>query len=381
MRVIHGINEEYEWRVLFGIILTIFIVTSVILIITPVLQSTKNILLFETAKRGAHYAEEIGRMNARALESKNLDQVNTEFLNQEDGVQSYQLFDLKGRIVRPLEKLNDYISEPFSVQVKEWAVQTQDDDGSKVYKKLLSGDEIGIGKKIMAYNAKIGVFEAVGIIAIRFSPKSLAVEATKSQKAYLESIVTALLVAIVFFAIVYYMTIRPLEELKFQIEDALRGRRRNLNSRYLMSELDGLRDSINSILQRNRELQNEDVDEFGEAEPDEKYVAILKEFLSGTSGAAFVLDSDKNLKYINPEGEDLTGIRESSASDLSLLDVAREKGFAATCIELCDASANNNGYLQEGQYELQGIDYKVCVTALIGNDNFAKAFFITFLKE
>ncbi|MBT7608753.1 MAG: FHA domain-containing protein [Bacteriovoracaceae bacterium] len=381
MRIVHGINEEYEWRILFGIILTVFIITSVILIITPVLQSTKNILLYETAKRGAHYAEEIGRMNARALESKNLDQVNTEFLNQEDGVQTYQLFDLEGRIVRPLEKLNDYISEPLSVQVREWALKTSDDNGKKVYKKILSGDEIGIGKKIMAYNAKIGVFEAVGIIAIRFAPKSLAVEATKSQKAYLESIVTSMLVAIIFFGIVYYMTVRPLEELKFQIEDALRGRRRNLKSRYLMSELDGLRDSINSILQRNRELQNEEVDEFGEAESDEKYVSLLKEFMAGSGTATMVLNSEKNLKYINLEGEDLTGIRESAASDMSLLDVSREKGFGATCIELCDGSASNSGYLQEGRYELQGIDYKICVTALMGVDNFAKAFYITFIKD
>lgn len=381
MKIIHGINEEYEWRVLFGIILTVFIFTSVILVISPVLQSTKQILLYETAKRGAHYAEEIGRMNSRALEAKNLDQVNTEFLNTEDGVQSYQLFDLEGRIVRPLEKLNDYISEPFAVQVREWALKTRDDGGNKVYKTILGGDEIGIGKKIMAYNAKIGIFEPVGIIAIRFSPKSLAVEATKSQKAYLESIVTALLVAIIFYGVVYFMTIRPLEEMKFQIEDALRGKRRNLQSRYLMEELDGLRDSINSVLQRNRELANEETDEFGEAESDEKYVGILKEFMAGSGVPTMVLNSEKNLKYINIEAEDLTGIRESAASDMSLLDVSREKGFAATLIELCDNSANNSGYLQDGQYELQGMDYRINVTALLGNDNFAKAFYITFVKE
>ena len=156
MRLVHGINEEYEWKILFAILLTIFIFTSVILIIGPILQSTKSILLLETAKRGAHYAEEIGRMNARALEARNLDQVNTEFLNSESGVQSYQLFDLEGRIVRPLEKLNDYISDPFSVQVREWASKSKNDGGNKVYKILLGGDEIGIGKKIMAYNAKIG---------------------------------------------------------------------------------------------------------------------------------------------------------------------------------------------------------------------------------
>ena len=381
MNVIHGINEEYEWKYLLGIVLTVFVFVVVTLIIYPVLQSTKQILLFETAKRGAHYAEEISRMNSRALESKNLDQVNTQFLNSEDGVQQYELFDLEGRIVRPMEKLNDYISDPFSVQVREWAMATKDDDGNKVYKKLLGGDEIGIGKKIMAYNARLGIMEPVGIISIRFTPKSLAVEATKSQKAYLESIVTALLAAIVFFGVVYYMTLRPLEEMKYQIEEALRGKRRNLESRYLMGELSPLRNSINSVLQRIRELQNEDHDEFGEAESDEGYVQTLKEFLRGAGVAAMVLDSEKNLKAINLEAEDLTSIRESAAVDMSLLDVSREKGFAATVIELCDNSANSAGTCEEGSYELQGIDNKVCVTSLMGKDNFAKAFFVTFIKE
>ncbi len=381
MNVIHGINEEYEWKYLLGIVLTVFVFVVVTLIIYPVLQSTKQILLFETAKRGAHYAEEISRMNSRALETKNLDQVNTQFLNSEDGVQQYELFDLEGRIVRPMEKLNDYISDPFSVQVREWAMATKDDDGNKVYKKLLGGDEIGIGKKIMAYNARLGIMEPVGIISIRFTPKSLAVEATKSQKAYLESIVTALLAAIVFFGVVYYMTLRPLEEMKYQIEEALRGKRRNLESRYLMGELSPLRNSINSVLQRIRELQNEDSDEFGEAESDEGYVQTLKEFLRGSGVAAMVLDSEKNLKAINMEAEDLTSIRESAALDMSLLDVSREKGFAATVIELCDNSANAAGTCEEGSYELQGIDHKVCVTSLMGRDNFAKAFFVTFIKE
>lgn len=148
-----------------------------------------------------------------------------------------------------------------------------------------------------------------------------------------------------------------------------------------MGELSPLRNSVNSVLQRIRELQNEDNDDFGEAESDEGYVSTLREFMLGAGVPIMILNSEKNLKGINVEAEDVTSIRESAALDMSLLDVSREKGFAATIIELCDNSANNGGTMQEGGYELQGIDYKICVTSLLGRDNFAKAFYVTFLKE
>lgn len=379
MPVFHGVNEEYEWRVLFGILLAILSVITITLTIFPVIQSSKRTLLLETAERGAHYAEEIARTNARALESKNLDQLNTAFMNNIKDVTSYDLFELDGRIVRPLVRMNSYITDTHSIKVKEWAQKTRTEEN--IYKKRLDGGEIGIGKKIMAFNPKTGQTEPVGVIAIRFSPKSLAVESQESTKAYLEALMTSFLVAIVFFSIVYYLTIKPIEEMKYQIEEALRGKRRNLDSRFLFSEMNTLRSSVNSILQRIRELQSEEVDsEFAEMEGDESYVSTLKEFMMGSGVAVLILDSEKNVQAINNEAEDITGIRESSAQGMNISDVSREKGFAGTVIELCDNSANNGGTNQEGEYDLQGNAHAIHVASLLGKDNFAKAYYITFVR-
>ncbi|MFG1516204.1 hypothetical protein ABMA71_16445, partial [Halobacteriovorax sp. ZH3_bin.1] len=179
-----------------------------------------------------------------------------------------------------------------------------------------------------------------------------------------------------------YMTIRHLDEMKFQIEEALRGNRKSVDSEYLWSEIDPLRSSINSMIQRIRELQKTDDEmSFDEMESDESYVSSLYEFMQGAQGAVLVLDSQKNLSHINTLAEDITAIRGSSSEGMSLLDVAREKGFAATIIELCDASADNGGTSQKGEYELSGHFYNIFVTSLIGRDNFAKAFYVTLIKE
>lgn len=379
MPIIHGINQEYEWRVLLAIVLALFVVINVSLTIVPILQDSKKILLYEIKKRGAHYADEISRMNASALEKKRINQINTEFLESEDGVESYELFDLDGRIVRPMSKLNEYISDPFSVWVKDKLTAVKDDLPRT---QTLPGGKIGIGKKIIAYNSKVGGYEPVGIIAITFTPRSLAAEAANSSKAYFESLVTSFVVSIIFFAIIYYLTARPIEELKFQAEEAMRGKRRNLEPTLLMEESLGLKDTINSILQRLREANNEvDDSELAEQEGDESYVNTLAEFLRGSGVPAMVLNSNKELQKVNLEAEDLTGIRESSSVGMSLLDCAREKGFAATIIELCDNSANNGGTCQDGGYELAGHDYSIHAVGLQDKAGFAKAFYITFIKD
>lgn len=377
MPVIHGMNLEYEWKIMMAIFLVVFIVINISLTIFPVLQDSKQALLIESVKRGVHFAQEIGRMNARALEQKNLDRVDTAFLESEDGVNSYELFDLEGRIVRPIGKLNSYISDPFSIKSRDW-VKT-DTSGKNEYVQILGEGEIGVSAKINAYNAKLGIFEPVGIISIRFAPKSLAMEATKNSRSYLEALTTSILAGLVFFGIIYFLTLRPIDELTYQLEQGIRGKVRTIEGKYLMEELNNLRNVINNLLQKNRELSS-DKSEFGsmaEAEDDGPYITHLQEFMKGSGVATMILDSQKNFKKSNEKGEDLMGIRENVSAGVNLLDCAPQKGFAATVIELCDNSANNQGSCQSAEYELSGKPSTIYVNTLLGKDGYAKGFYIT----
>ncbi len=377
MPVIHGMNQEYQWKILIAIFLAAFIVINISLTIFPVLQDSKQALLIESVKRGVHFAQEIGRMNARALEQKNLDRVDTAFLDSEDGVNSYELFDLDGRIVRPIGKLNSYISDPFSIKTRDW-VKT-DTSGKNEFVQILGDGEIGVSAKINAYNAKLGIFEPVGIISIRFAPKSLAMEATKNSRAYLEALTTSILAGVFFFGILYFLTLRPLDELSHQLEMGMAGKVRTIEGKYLMDELNNLRNIINNLLQKNRELSS-DKSEFGsmaEAEEDGPYLTHLQEFMKGSGVATMILDSQKNFKHTNEKGEDLIGIRENVSAGVNLLDCSPQKGFAATVIELCDNCANNQATCQSAEYELSGKPSTIYVNCLLGKDGYAKGFYIT----
>jgi hypothetical protein len=380
MPIVYGVNQEYEWRILLGALTAAYAVATISLTIFPVLEDSKTILLTEISNRGAHYAEEISRLNSLALEQHQLERIDTTFLDTEEGVASYELFDLEGRIIRPISRLNEYTNDPFSINTKEWALKNS--DAKTVYKRILDNSQIGIGKKIMAYNGKTGNQEAVGVISIRFAPRTLAVEASNSSRAYLESVVTSLLVGIIFYGIVYFLTLRPLEEIRLQTEEGLRGKRRSLESQLCFEEMTPVRNAINATLQRIRELQRDETEiDPNEIESDAGYVSTLSEFMLGASGPTMVFNSQKNLIKINTLCEDLCGIRQSMAEGMNIMDITKERGLAATLIELCDGSANNGGTSQQGSYELQGKPYNIFVNSLMGKDNFAKAFYITFVLD
>ncbi len=380
MPVIYGFNEQYEWHILIGILLFVFVCINIFLTIAPVQRTSKDILEKEITARGAHYAEEVGRFNNTALSRKNFDQINTNFLEREEGVTSYVLFDMEGRVIRPISEKNTYIKEAFSVHVKEQITQKEANMHITISKPLSEGG-FGIGKAIKAYDVNTGREEAVGIIAIKFKPKSLAVESKNATKSYLEALATSALVAIIFYGFIYYLTTRHIEELRFQTELVLRGKQGEISSKLLMNEISPLRNTINSVLSRLKEFQSAETGEFNELEDEGPYLRTLEEFARGAQGPILILNADKNIHTLNVECEDLLGLRESSSSGTSLLDSLRDQGLAATIIDLADQSANNEGCNQQEVYEVGGTEHQINVNSLIGKDSFAKGFYITFVKD
>lgn len=381
MPIIYGFNQQYEWSALVGILLFIFIALNIGFTIMPVLRESRSILEREIALRGKQYAAEVDRLNNVYLRDKSLDQVDVRFLDGEDaeGVQRYRLFDMEGRIYRPVGELNTIVNDSFSVDaLKFYRVEKNQD---REFLRDLGDNVIGIARAIKAHDRSLGRDMVVAVITIYFSPRSLAREASNNSKAYLESLITSGLVAIIFFGILYYMTIRPLEEMKYQIERVLRGRQKELESKSLFKELYPLRNTINSILIRIKELQNSESGDVQQLEEDGPYLRTLKEFMQGSQGPVLILNSEKVIQNINPECEDLIGIRENASSGQRLLDTARDQGFAATLIDLCDRSANNDGSNQKETYEIGGKQIDINVTALIGKDKFAKGFYITFVRN
>lgn len=381
MKIFHGFNEEYEWRVMVGISIALFITITIALTIVPVLKTSRDLLFIETQKRGIQFVNEIKRLNTNALAKGRLNEIRTSFLEDTDsGIESYELLDLEQRIIAPVAKRNRFTTDPYSVAAIDYF--KNEDNKNKTYGTYIGTSKIVIGKAIVSYNIMKGYEEVVGIIVIHFSPSTLVAAAKQNSSIFFEAWTTSAIIAIFFFGIIYYLTLRPLQELRGQIEQSLRGKRKQIESKYLFQELASLKQSISSMIQRIRELQNEeDSSDFVDTEEDAKYVAQLEEFMQGASNPILILNSDKYVHALNPECEDLLGFREASSKGSPVDEVARDQDIAGMILALCDRSAVADGNSQNESYELRGNEYNIYVNSLVGKDNFAKAFYISFVRE
>lgn len=377
---IYGFNESYEWSVLLGILTFFFVSINILLTIGPILQDTNNLLLKEIKLRGDQYAQEVARLNSIALSRMDLEKINTRFLDNAQDISSYQLFDMEGRIVKPTSQLNSYINDTFSIEVRNWILQN-DENIQDTFHKYIDDEKIGVGKAIKVYSLEQQREIPVGIIAIKFSPSSLVIEAANNKKAYLEALIVSSLVAIIFFGMVYFVTIRHINEIRFQIEMVQQGKIKELSGKHLMKESNSLKASINAILRQVRDLSGDDDGQFEDAEDDFEYVAKHLEIVKSIGSACLVLDSQQNIKDINSTAEDLLGSRASHSIDAPLLDTLRDQGLAAIILDLCDQSSGQDGAHIEGNYEIGGINYSINVTSLIGKDNYPKSYMVTFLKD
>lgn len=379
MPIVYGFNEQYEWSALVGFLLFLFIATNISLTIVPVLTDNRKLLRKEVGFRAKQYAAEVDRLNNVFLRDKNLDQVYTGFLEGSDaeGVEDYKLFDMDGRVYRPVAELNTIVNEPFAVKALKHFKDPANSDSELLQP---DGSIVRVARAIKAHDKLLGRDMVVAVITLTFAPTSLATEAANNSKAYLEALVSSGMVAIIFFGILYYMTVRPLEDIKNQIERVLRGRQKEVEQKILFKELHPLKNTINSILTRIKELQSVGSGEVQSMEEDGPYLRSLEEFMAGAQGPVMILNSEKVIQRINPEAEDLIGLRENSAAGQSILDTARDQGFAATVIDLCDQSANNEGCNQKETYEIGGKQISINVTSLMGKDKFAKGFYITFVR-
>lgn len=379
MPILYSFNKEYDWKSIFASLLSIFIVMLVYLTIRPVLEKNKKILVDEMALRGGHYAEEIARLNSKALEMQFFDQLDTKFLESEEGVVSYELFDLEGRIYRPLASIHKSIADSFSVYAYEKILENK--NNNKVIKKRLTNGEIGIAKAIKAFHSKSGQEQIVGIIAIRFAPKNLLLESVNNTSSYLEALLTSLIIGFIFYFMLYYVTTNFIQDIRFQIDDVLMGKKKDIEEKYKFSEAGELIGTLNLLLQKNKELQNDDFSEFEDLEADTVYVEQLSNIFAGIHHAAIVLDSESKVININERGEDLLGVRLALVENEALIDHVRDQGLSGAIIDLIQKSTESRGQSQNVQYEIGGKDYTVYVSSLLGKDHFMKASLITFVVD
>lgn len=383
MSVIYSFNEQYEWNILMGILLFLFICVNISVSVSPILLRNKTLLVDEIKKRAAQYVNEVARHNALYMARGEIQKIETKYLEDfavGDGVVYYELIDMDRRIVRPASKIDTYSNDAISINAIEYFKSTK--NYGQIYYDLNAGDgEIGVAKALQVSNPRTGALEPVGIIAMRIKPIGLQNEAVSKYTAYLEALIFSCIFGIVFYGIIYYLTMKPIGELFRQTVNARAKRIKELSSKFLFQEIVPLREEINGLLQSLSELDGDEDSDLIIEEDDDSYVESLLEIARGTGVATIVIDSNKIIHHSNEKAYDLIGLREDFARDKDLSEAIEKDGLADELIRLCDDSADREGDSVSDSYELAGENYEMFAKAMMGKTRTPRAYIITFVRE
>jgi PAS domain-containing protein len=373
--ILSEINTTYEWSTLLGGMLVVLVILSMYISIAPIIEDTKSLVLHELELRGKQYVDEIERANAVMLGRMQIENINDYALrNAGSDINSYLIFDANGRVIRPVDKLNSYINDSFAVELSSWA-KANEDNSDTVYIKNVEDGMIGVGKAIKVLNVETGKNSIVGYVSIHFSPDTLSLMVINNRIAYVKSLVVSLILCFIFYFLILQMTKNNIGHIDEQIDAALLGKVKHVQSKYLMSIQDSLIKSINGLISRVKESSGETN---WENESDEIYLQKYYEIMRGVRVGAIVLDQHKNIKFINPIAEELLGIREKSSQGSSILDCFRDQGLAATVLDCCENSQLSAGTVSMSSVDIKGSSMEVSVIAAMGKDQYPKSFIVFF---
>lgn len=383
MNVLYSFNEQYEWNVLVAILLFIFIGLNLTISIGPVLYKSDSVIRSEVKKRAAQYVNEVARINAIHMSRGEFQKIDTKYLEDyagADGLVSYELIDMERRIVRPAAKIDTYSNDEISISAID-EFKKSNKYGDIYYKMETASDELGVAKALMVHNNKTGGLEPVGIIAMRFKPQSLQNLLVFSSTAYLEALVYSSILGVFFFGFIYYLTLKPIEQMRKQAINARAKRIKELSSKLLFRELNPIREEINGLLQSLSQFEGDEDGEMLIDEDDDEYVENFYEISKGVNCASIVLNSEKIIQHSNEKTYDLIGLREDFAVDKELSDAIEKDGLADELIRICDDSSARDGESVSEEYELAGENYLMFAKAAIGKNRMARAYLITFVRE
>lgn len=383
MSVLYSFNEQYEWHVMLGIILFIFIGINLTISIGPVLYKSDTAIRNEVKKRAAQYVNEVARYNAVHMSRGEIQKIDTKYLDDfaaSEGLVGYELIDMERRIVRPTAKIDTYSNDAISISAIDWFKKNR--KYNELYIDMAPGSsELGIAKALMVHNNKTGGLEPVGIISMRFKPQSLQNLLVFSSTAYLEALVYSSIIGVIFFGFIYYLTLKPIEQMRRQTINARAKRIKELSSKFLFKEINPIREEINGLLQSISQFEDDGDGEMLIEEDDDDYVANLYEISKVVNCASIVLNSEKIVMHSNERTYDLIGLREDFAVDKELSDAIEKDGLADELIRLCDDSSAREGESVSEEYELAGENYLMYAKAAIGKNKMARAYLITFVRD
>lgn len=359
LNFIYNLNEKYEWKAIYTFLIVFLVVGASIVSVYPVLDRVELKLENEARERAMLIARQLADRNSLAIYEKTDSKLDVSFAEKEKGVLSAYIIDMEGRIMAPARKANQYLTDQyeaaFGAIVKSFFKVKDKDEVSKVYTKSIF---VAVPVRVFEPNQGKNISSAIAIVnydrsLILFDEGTLAL-------AYIQALILAAIIGVIVFFSIYHMTLKPLQNLNTDADQALKGKIAAVIPKYKMQEIEPLIDVLNTALQRAQSgaggMSSNMNGDSGTADEGVNLVQFLADRVDQVG--VMVYGSDKKIKYMNSYMEEASGMRMAIAAGAELEQAAKDQAFIAFINDISVRTVPGVGVVEDEFEFIPGTKFK-----------------------
>jgi PAS domain-containing protein len=382
MPFFYGLNLKHEWRTIGAIALGVLVAVNLLISIFPLVQANRDTIVEESKKRAQFMARQIVEKNAGFIANQQESRTSIGSIAREPGVQTALLVDLNSRIIAPPEMLNQHFAQGAIANIAVKAAQQFQEGRERAI--LVSTGQSVIAIEPVRIFSSLQSRNIVSSMAIVSLDTTIATPGWGSVALfYSQSFILAFFVAVLFFFILYRLTLKRFEILNEELDKFLKGDLQDVTKEFKMEELNSLWEILKSTLQRvpkNLDGSNNSNEDFlggFQQDPLEDFTGVFQLLGENARFGLMVYDSDKNLYFMNPLLEDLTGIHQAQAVGQNIGAVGRDQAFISMIEEMLEQAGSMGDAMEE--YEFSGVPYEL-KAKVVGSPGRVKGYWIIAMR-
>lgn len=239
---VYKLPQLMEFKLVLLGFVVLFIFTTTLLSMIPMVQITRASIISESKRRAASIARTLATLNQAALLQNNYTSLSTNAAESEDGVTQVLIVQHSdGMILAPATRAGTTPDLPFvHIARRESRSQTVEVDSST----------IGASFPIGLFDPNTGEQSIKAHAIVLYDIGSLAFDDGRAISLFMQTLVIASIIGLLIYFFMYKLIEYPIVTLNAQLDIAMREKKDNASVDFMFPPLQALIGNINSLLTR-----------------------------------------------------------------------------------------------------------------------------------
>jgi len=251
------ILKAINWKMFLGILLGLFVVTSVALTALPIVTQSNRYLKDLSTKRAVFLVKQLARINEKAVVEDNELLFSVRAITSAEGVIEARVVNADGYIAAPLSRSGEFVSKENIKEVVE--------EGKMLSIKHLQNSVILASIPIKVYSEEYGKDITKAVAQVKYPLEVKGLTDKEYQDIFITSLLISLALGILFFFILTHIVSTPLKITGNEIDNSMRHNFSRIDLNFKFPALNRVINLLNASFTKARDLLSSESAETGGA--------------------------------------------------------------------------------------------------------------------